>query len=85
MEENASPFSGGPVTIDNYVHYVASSGKCRPAVVIDAGDGETIAFLFAFMTPDEGHTVWHPNCPHDETKQPGTWHFALCSDEAEVG
>lgn len=65
----------GPVTIDHHIHYVASSGKCRPAVVIDPGDGETIALLFAFVTPDEGRTVWHLDCARDEaTKAPGTWH-----------
>lgn len=75
MDETGSPFTDGPVTIDHHVHYVASSGTCRPAVVIDPGDGETIAFLLAFTTPDEGHTVWQANCQHDEaTKLPGTWH-----------
>ncbi len=73
MEERIWP---DKVTIDSHVHYVAASGKCRPAVVIDAGDGETIAFLFAFVTPDEGHTIWHPNCQHDEEmKMSGTWHM----------
>ncbi len=78
MEKSVSPL-GGPVTIDHHIHYVASSGACRPAVVIDPGDGETIAFLLAFTTPDEGHTVWHAACVHDEeTKAPGTWHAADC-------
>ena len=77
MDEQQSPFDG-PITIDHHIHYVASSGKCRPAVVVDSGDGETIKFLFAFVTPDEGTTVWHTDCQHDETKQPGTWHYADC-------
>ena len=80
-EDGFSPFEG-PVTIDHHIHYVASSGKCRPAVVIDSGDGEMIAFLLAFVTPDEGHTVWQSNCQHDEDmKMPGTWHFAEYGDE----
>jgi hypothetical protein len=80
MEEQQSPFQG-LITIDHHVHYVASSGKCRPAVVIDSGDGVTIGFLFAFVTPDEGHTIWQVNCQHDEeTKQSGTWHYAYCFD-----
>jgi hypothetical protein len=73
--------TGELITIDHHIHYVASSGKCRPAVVIDPGDGTTIAFLFAFGTPDEGHTIWHPNCERDEaTRRPGTWHMAACED-----
>ena len=80
MNEATSPL-GGPVTIDHHIHYVASSGKCRPAVVIDAGDGETIAFLLAFTTSDEGHTVWHADCQHDEAmRMPGTWHAADCEE-----
>ncbi len=79
-EHGVSP--GGPVTIDHHIHYVAPGGACRPAVVIDPGDGETIAFLFAFVTPDEGHTIWQTQCQHDEMKLPGTWHFAFCEEEA---
>lgn len=67
-----------PVTIDSHVHYVASGGKCRPAVVIDTGDGSTLGLLFAFTTPDEGHTIWHPNCEYDANKAIGTWHYAFC-------
>jgi hypothetical protein len=84
MNEHGSPFEV-PVTIDHHIHYVASSGKCRPAVVIDAGQGDVIAFLLAFTTPDEGHTVWHKDCQHDEEmKMPGTWHIADCADTLEA-
>lgn len=78
-EQSVSPDDS--VTIDHHIHYVALSGRCRPAIVIDAGDGETIAWLFAFLRPDEGHSIWSNNCRHDEeTKQPDTWHFAFCED-----
>lgn len=57
------------------VHYVSSeSGACRPAIIIDPGNGETVA-LFAFLMPNEGHTLWHMTCVHDEARARDTWHW----------
>jgi hypothetical protein len=61
-------------SVGRIVHYVAESGKCRPAIIIDPGEDETIV-LFAFLHPHEGHTLWHVACAHDEAKTPDTWHW----------
>lgn len=61
-------------SVGRIVHYVADSGAHRPAIVIDPGDGETIA-LFAFLMMDEGSTLWDMACRHDETCAPLTWHW----------
>lgn len=62
-------------SVGRVVHYVADSGKCRPAIIIDPGQDGIIA-LFAFLMPDEGHTIWAMACSHDgETKAHHTWHW----------
>lgn len=57
------------------VHYVSAHGVCRPAIVIDTDDDETVV-LFAFLLPDEGGAASHATCMHDEKKRAvGTWHW----------
>lgn len=62
-------------SVGRIVHFVADSGKCRPAIIIDPGQDGVIA-LFAFLLLEEGSTRWAMACSHDERGHaPDTWHW----------